>query len=228
MTKGRVYIALGMLLLCLGSARGIGQSEGGEELLSQLTAQNFHKLGYELYTSGNVDGRVLEEATAFLSGVFTLDPRAEYVYVDILRIAPKMEQMDQKELLWAFDKYVDGGSDLEVVSNAVRYLLNSQDSREEREQVLGRLLEIVGDKNSALSSELATQLALLLAEKADTDGAMNYLTHAFDANPQGRTLYWRHQPAPNRKGKFYGTGNFASRVHRQSSRRLYPQRHALH
>ena len=189
MTKGRVYIALGMLLLCLGSARGIGQSEGGEELLSQLTAQNFHKLGYELYTSGNVDGRALEEATAFLSGVFTLDPRAEYVYVDILRIAPRLKQMDPKQLLWAFGKYVDGGSDLEVASTAVQSLLNSQNSRQEREQVLGQLLQIVGNKNAALSSELATQLALLLAEKADTDGALNYLTHAFDANPYNKLAF---------------------------------------
>ncbi len=189
MTTSRVYIALGMVLFCLGTARGIEQSTEGEELFSQLTAQGFHKLAYELYTSGDVDDRGLEEATAFLRGVFTLDPRAEYVYVDILRIAPKRERVDAEQLLWAFENYVDGSSDLEVVSNAVRYLLNAQDSRQERENVLGRLLQIAEEKNAVLSSELATQLALLLAEKADTDGAVNYLTHAYDSNPYNKLAF---------------------------------------
>ncbi|HEG44679.1 MAG TPA: hypothetical protein ENH94_11595 [Phycisphaerales bacterium] len=189
MTNGRVYIALGVMLLCLGAASGVGRGSQGEELVSQLTAQNFHKLAYELYMGDDAIKRSLDEATAFLSGVFTLDPRAEYVYADILRIMPKIGRGDQRQLFWAFKEYVDGGSDLEVASNAVRHLLNSQDSRQAREQALGQLLQAVGDKNAALSSELATQMALLLAEKADTDGAMNYLMHAFDSNPYNRLAF---------------------------------------
>ena len=61
-------------------------------------------------------------------------------------------------------------------------MLKQLNSREEREQLLNRLLKDLGDKNPTLSSELATLLALLVAEKADTENATSYLMHAYNNN----------------------------------------------
>ena len=197
----RIVIFILLVTFAFGSqtAWAVDQ-DTGDELFSQLTAQGFHKLAYELYTAGDADQDDLSESSALLSGTLTLDPRAEYAYVDLLRLLPLNDGNHQQELLWALQKYIDESSDLEVVNGAVRYLLASQDSREDREQMLLRLLGFANESNPVLKSELATQLGLLAGEKADDETAMNYFIHAYNSNGYNRLAFSRLRELKSKSG----------------------------
>jgi tetratricopeptide (TPR) repeat protein len=85
--------------------------------------------------------------------------------------------------------YVDESADLEMAREAVRYLLDRLNSREQREKLLEDLLQNLGGKNAALDSELATLLGLLMAEKADLENAQLHLMNAFNSNKYNKLAF---------------------------------------
>jgi hypothetical protein len=78
--------------------------------------------------------------------------------------------------------YVDESADLEVTKNAIEYLLERLNSRERREKLLEQMLGTLGGKNTILSSELATRLGILKAEKADLEAAEYCFIEAYKSN----------------------------------------------
>lgn len=161
-----------------------------DELLSPLTARTFYDIGYELYTAKDADFLSARRAIIFFDAVVSLDSRANYVLPDIINIAwryPDRNFSDAVEL--SLSEYVDFSSDLEVASKAVGYLLEKVDSREQRQELLMKLLFRFRGKNAMFTSDLSSQLGFLMAETGDAVNAQVYLARAFAANKYNRLAF---------------------------------------
>jgi hypothetical protein len=169
---------------------GTGMVAGQEELLSPLTAKTFYDVGYELYTAKDANFLSARQAIIFFDAAVNLDSRANYVLADIIDIAwqyPEENFSDAVKL--ALNEYIDHSTDLEVASKAVGYLLERLDSREEREELLTKLIYRFQQKNVMFASDLSAQLGLLVAETADAAEAQRYLARAFLANKYNRLAF---------------------------------------
>jgi len=161
-----------------------------ERLFSPSVGQKFYEIAYELANSEDVNGPDAEQAIIFLTAAMNLDSRADYVYPLLINIACRYSNRDYSEMVHnLLTNYVDESADLEVVSQAVRYLLERLNSREQREQLLEDLLQNLGDKNARLDSELATLLGLLMAEKTDLQAAQFHLMRAFNSNKYNKLAF---------------------------------------
>jgi len=84
---------------------------------------------------------------------------------------------------------VSNGADLEIVKEAVVYLLAQLNTREQREKLLEQMLPRMGNKNVVFGSELATLLGSLKAEKADLEAAEFYLVQAYKNNRYNKSAF---------------------------------------
>jgi len=167
-------------LLCNGYALPASQ----RQLYSPLSAKAFYEIAQELYTYEYATDAEIEQAMVFLEAAEKIESRPDYIYEAILNVAARMtEPNDTDNIYQVFGNYLDTDVDLEVAGRAVQQLLANKNSRTEREIVLERLLAINNERNDELSSELATQLGILAAEKADFKNARNYLERAYRYNP---------------------------------------------
>lgn len=169
---------------------GTGTIAKREELSSPLTAKTFYDIGYELYTAKQADFLSARQAMVFLNAAVKLDSRANYVLADIINIVWQYPDRNFSEAVkLALNEYIDHSADLEVASKAVGYLLERLDSREQREELLLKLLSQFQQKNVMFGSDLSAQLGFLKAETADAAGAQRYLMQAFAANKYNRLAF---------------------------------------
>jgi tetratricopeptide (TPR) repeat protein len=166
-----------ILLVFLGCLSGLCQARlsDSQELFSPANALTFHKIAYESYNSASASDEDLQQAMAFLAAAKSLDPKAKYIFSDILSLGAKTADRQYLQVMYlAFDEYASENIDLEIVSNAIEYMMDSVDSRQVRESILGELIRSTESKNDILASELAIREALLLAERAEFSTAMHY------------------------------------------------------
>jgi len=198
--KKFVFVFLGSLF-CLGSIGLSQRPSESQEIFSPFNAQTFHKIAYELYNSSQLDSDQIDQAITLLRGAMQLDPGAEYVFGDLLNIISQSNQPAYSQyLLWAFNQYAGRNADLVITDKAVRFLLESLNLRMQRETVLVNLLKGVGEDNAMLSSELAIQLALLSAEKADFISAANLFARAYAANPYDKLAFVKYKELSEQLG----------------------------
>jgi len=165
-------------------------SSDSEQLFSPYNAQTFHQIAYELYTNGQPDSSKVSQSLVFLMAAGSLDNRAKYLLPDIIKIASQYPRKEYFTMVYqSLLSYADVSADLSVTKLAVSYLLEQLDSREKRENLLRDLLKNLGDKNPMLSSELATQLALLEVEKTDFSTAESLLLQAYSANNYNKLAF---------------------------------------
>jgi len=190
-TRVLVYCALMTFALIFCSLPAWSQGlQDAERLFSPSVGQKFYEIAYELANSEDVNGTDAEQAIIFLTAAMNLDSRADYVHPLLINIACRYSNRDYSEMVHnLLTNYVDESADLEVVSQAVRYLLERLNSREQREQLLEDLLQNLGNKNACLDSELATLLGLLMAEKTDFQAAQFYLMRAFNSNKYNKLAF---------------------------------------
>lgn len=153
------------------------------QLSSPSIGQKFYEIAYELANSEDVRGTEIEQSILFLTASLKLGNDVDSVYPLLIDFACRETERDYSELVYnLLMDYIDEFADLEVVTKAVEYLLGRLNSREEREKLLEQMLGTLGPKNIVLSSELATRLGLLKAEKADFEAAKFYLMRAYKNN----------------------------------------------
>ena len=191
MLKRTPVMVLSALLFCPFSVwaqgstvRNIGQSAvSPEQLYSPSISQKFYEIAYELANSKDVTVPEVEQAMAFLTAAMSLDRNAGDVRALLIEFACRETGWDYSNLVYSLlVDYVDEFADLEVAKNAVEYLLERMNSREAREKLLEQMLGTLGSKNKILSSELATELGILKAEKADLEAAEFYFMQAYKNN----------------------------------------------
>ncbi len=154
-----------------------------ERLFSPSVGQEFYGIAYEMARSRDLTAEQVGQAIIFMTATANLDPMASYLLEDMIKLTTAPDEKNRSELVHQLLKdYIDSSADLEIADMAVEYLLRQLNSRQEREQLLMRLLQEIGKKNPAFSSELATLLGLLTAEKADTETAATYLMRAYNRN----------------------------------------------
>lgn len=153
------------------------------QLSSPSIGQKFYDIAYELANSEDIRGPEVEQSILFLTASLQLGCDAGDVYPLLIEFTCRETEHDYSNLVYdLLMDYVDEFADLEVVTKAVEYLLGRLNSREEREKLLEQMMGTLGPKNIVLSSELATRLGLLKAEKADFEAAKFYLMRAYKNN----------------------------------------------
>lgn len=161
-----------------------------QQLFSPSIAQEFHEMAYELANSKDSGDMQTRLATTFLLAATNLDSRTTYVLPDMIKLATRYPEPDQSEMVFRLlIDYVDESADLEVAEKAIGYLLEQTNFREDREQLLGGLLQYLSNKNPVLESELATLLGALMVEKADMSSASYFLMQAFDDNKYNKLAF---------------------------------------
>ena len=190
----RLYIlAFAVSLICF-SAHGRAQEtafwQSGFEsqqaespLFSPSTARVFHEAACELAGGEDVNTPEIRQALVLLNAARALDSRASYIVPDMVTFACRDSNKDNRDLVYnLLAEYVGESIDLEVPKQAVSYLLEKLNSRQQRENLLKQLLQYLGGKNTALDSDLHTLLGLYAAEKADSQTAQLHFIQALNAN----------------------------------------------
>ena len=164
---------------------------GGERIYSPLTAETFHRIAREVSTDA-ISPASAGEAMAFLSAAMDLDARATYLYEDMLLLGSQSAKVEDFGRFYdVFRKYIAKTSNFEVLRQAVRYLLSTADTREEREDMLLRLVAVAGVKNPVLASELAAEYGHLAEEKGDDENALKSFGQAYYYNGYNQLAFAR-------------------------------------
>jgi len=172
-----------------------------EQLFSSSVAQKFYDIACELSgpeSAGGPTAENMRQAILFLNAAITLDSKATYIYPKAIMLlcrsrfagniadanSPQLQpEQDYSELVYQLLlHYLDKSSDLGPAREAVKYLLDRLNSRDQREKFLEELLKNLGGKNKTLNSELETLLGLLNAEKADANSAISFFMQAYADN----------------------------------------------
>ncbi|HEY5503842.1 MAG TPA: hypothetical protein VIK28_01695, partial [Sedimentisphaerales bacterium] len=161
-----------------------------EKLFSPSVSALFYEMAYEIAHRENIPDSQAEQAITLLNAAMELDASAGFITADMLQIASRPGPERHLQTLHdTFIKYTDKNADLLVAANAARYLLNQLDSRQQREVLLQRLIHDIGESNLSVSSELATVLGLLYAEKADNTNAIRALATAYSWNKYNQLAF---------------------------------------
>ena len=164
--------------------------EPSEQLFSSSVGQRFYEIAYELANSEDIRGPEAEQAIIFLTATMNLDSRANYIHPVLIKLAGQRPNRDYSEMVYnSLTNYLDESADFEPAREAVRYLLERLNSREQREQLLEDLLRNLGGKNACLDAELATLLGLLLVEKTDDPNAVNAFWFAYSENKYNKLAF---------------------------------------
>ena len=160
-----------------------------ENLFSPSVSHVFYEIAYEL-AAQDTNTEDTQQAIIYLTAALNLDTRAAYIMPELIKIASQQTDQDYSQLIYnILVKYTDESADLDVITQAIRYLLERLDSREQKEQMLIELLRTLGGKNPQLYSELATLLGLLMAEKTDYETAQYYFIQAYNKNNYNRLAF---------------------------------------
>jgi hypothetical protein len=175
------------VILCASVSHALEE----EPLFSENTAALFIKHASEIHQEDPLDvmrteQAMTEQAMTFLTAATSLDITPGQIPEQMLRIGAgrSYDGQDYSDYLaWALGRYLNDRSDLEVVFNALRSMMDSLNSRIDREVLLEKLFRKYSSVNGAFASDVATQLGLLAVEKADMQTALNYLSSAAQLNP---------------------------------------------
>jgi tetratricopeptide (TPR) repeat protein len=178
-----------MVFCCSLSAWAQDAADPGG-LFSPSAGERFYEIAYELANSPDIGGAQAEQAIIFLIATLNLDGGANYVHPVLLKLACQRSERDYSQLVYhLLGNYVDKKADLEPAREAVHYLLEQMDSREQRERLLGGMLKNLGGKSAVLDSDLATLLGLLMAEKTDDPNAVNVFGFAYNKNKYNKLAF---------------------------------------
>jgi hypothetical protein len=197
MLKKRSFWLFSIILFCppLAWAQGTLDSE---RLFSPSIGQKFYDIAYELANPApsavegaeDINGPKIEQTVVFLNATMELGSSADYVHPLLIKLLSQRPGQDYSEIVYySLTRYLDKSSDFEPARQAVQYLLERLDSREQREQLLGNLLRTLGGKNACFDSELNTLLGLLMAEKADVNAAQFYFLQAYSNNQYNKLAF---------------------------------------
>jgi hypothetical protein len=146
-----------------------------EQLFSPSVGQKFYEIAHELAGSNNIDSNQAEQAIIFLQATSGLDTKTSYVMPDLVKLIRQPSGRDYTQLAVLLIKgYLNETTDLEVAKEAIRYMLEGTNFREQRQRLLSEILNDVGNKNNALASDMAAELGFLMVETADPNAVMQF------------------------------------------------------
>jgi len=161
-----------------------------ESSSSPAAAVRFREIAYELAHSKDLTADQADQAIILLLAARSLDHSATDIEPLLLQLATRHTRKDYSDqvLLW-LGSYVSESADRTIVMDAIRYLLDRLNSREQRQEMLETLVKRIGNRNAAIDSELATLLGLLMVEKADTEAAKFYMLQGYTNNKHNQVAF---------------------------------------
>jgi hypothetical protein len=172
------------------SAPCFSQSQADQKLSSQLNAGILFEIAHELYTWPGANQSQRDQAMVMLNSVHELDNRAEYVFPEIITLATKTPEKDYTQaVILSLQKYLRADSDLIAAFEGTKYVVNQQNTREEREAAMGLIANSIASRNPVFFSEIATELGLLYIEQAKTTEALELFNSAYSRNPYNRLAF---------------------------------------
>jgi len=182
-SKKSLSVFLAGLSVAFATALSAAQTMQEGRIYSPITAGIFHKVGRELASGAVDEDNSIARAMVFLNAAAKLDTRTDYLYEDLLLVGSQSAGAgDYAMVSRVLVEYADKTSNFDVVRKAVRFLLSSANSRQDRENLLLKLFADVREKNGALASELLTEYGRLAEEKADIETARNSYEQAYYYN----------------------------------------------
>jgi hypothetical protein len=161
-----------------------------EKLFSPSVSQLFYEMAYDISHKDNMTDSQAEQAVALLNAAMEMDSSAGFATADMLEILSRPKSRHHLQILYdTLIKYTDKNADSLVATNAAKYLLNQLDSRHQREALLRRMIQDIGQSNYFVSSELVTTLGLLFAEKADNTNAIKMMAAAYGRNKYNQLAF---------------------------------------
>ena len=169
---------------CLGQ-----QSSPYTELSSQSCGRSFFDMAYEKVTSEKADEFSARQAVVFFQASKELDSSNNDIQPELIRQICRLSLKDN--LLFVYnllERHLNQQPDYGVINDAVSYILNTANTREERERLIAELQEALKGKNNYLDSELITSLALLRSEVSDPN-AVGLFLRAYQTNKHNRLAF---------------------------------------
>jgi len=202
-TSVRVLLAV---VLCAGPAWGQGEAPSAsfpeptsmrakapaQTLSSASAADRLWQIGYEIANTPNISGPQADQAILLLTAAKSLNAGITPVEPLLLKLATRRADRDYSGQMvgWLRD-YVTESADRTVVRNAIQYLLDRLNSREDRKGLLEQLVNVIGNKNPAIDSDLAMLLGFLLGERGDLEAAKFYLIQAYQNNRYNKISFMK-------------------------------------
>ncbi len=161
-----------------------------EVLSSPSASQVFYEIASELSNCPEITEQESEQTIVLLNAAERLDPGNDRIKPLLIRVACKHTLQDHTEQVTEWlSEYISTSIDYEVVKEAVQYLLDRANSREQREQLLEDMLANLSGKHPIVDSELSLKLVLLKAEKGDMESARFYMLRAYDNNRYNKLAF---------------------------------------
>ncbi|MDD5459342.1 MAG: hypothetical protein PHF37_08125 [Phycisphaerae bacterium] len=188
--RNRLLTAFFLLLFILTPKSWAQEQLNPGNLFSPSAAMRFYQIAHEYAHNENAKKAEVQQGLSFLSAASILDNRADYILPDIIDLATRYYEPDNSQLVHQIlSSYLNESADMKVVVRAVQYILDQQNTREKREQVLIDMAQRLGPRNSAFASQIYTLLGLLAAEIADTEKASGYFMQAYISNKYNQLAF---------------------------------------
>lgn len=169
---------------------------------SPSAASRFIQIARELGLADGADDAAIDQAIILLIAAKRLDPQSQEIEPLVLRLATRSAQKDYSaQVLAALQNYVNEQADRAVVAEAIQYLMGRKKSLDDAQKLLEDLVKLIGNKNAAVDSELATALGITMQRKGDTQRARFYLLQAYNSNKYNAMAFAKlAEVAPNEIG----------------------------
>jgi len=214
-SKKSLSVFLAGLSVAFATALSAAQTMQEGRIYSPITAGIFHKVGRELASGAVDEDNSIARAMVFLNAAAKLDTRTDYLYEDLLLVGSQSAGAgDYAMVSRVLVEYADKTSNFDVVRKAVRFLLSSANSRQDRENLLLKLFADVREKNGALASELLTEYGRLAEEKADIETARNSYEQAYYYNNYNQLAFARYDELLAKEGKALEPAVYAGHLRR--------------
>ena len=159
----------------------LGKQTNADRLFSPSVGKAFYDLACDLANNPDADQKQLQQVMALLKSNSQLDEWTQSITPKMITTVSKQVNVDNSELVYALLKnYLSESCDLEITRQAVSYLLNQQNTRPQREQLLQILLGNLANINKTFDSQIYTQMAMLSIEKSDANSAMSFFIGAYN------------------------------------------------
>ena len=160
-----------------------------EQLSSESCSLAFYNLACDTIHSEDINQVEAEKAIVLLKAARDLDNDADYVARDLIQLSWRYSERNRSDLIYELlTDYLKEKTDRQTLKMAVSYLLDKMNNRNERELLIGGLLQILRGKNSYLSSELLTSLGFLRSELSDPNAGL-YFMSAYGTNKYNRLAF---------------------------------------
>ncbi len=160
-----------------------------EQLSSESCSLAFYNLACDIIHSEDINQLEAEQAIILLKAAKDLGNNADYVVRDLIQLSWRYSERNRSDLIYGLlINYLDEKADRQALKMAASYLLDKTNNRNEREQLIGELVQIIRGKNSYLNSELLTSLGFLRYELSDPN-AGRYFINAYNTNKYNRLAF---------------------------------------